>query len=258
MRNPHGTPIWYEYQARDADSAQTFYAAALGWTIATPPAGGLDYRIVSAADGVGVGGIMTTPAGAAIRPGWLLYVGVDDVDVAVSQALASGGAVRMPAHDLPGVGRIALLADPDGTPFYIMRGAIDESSRAFASAGDATPGHAVWNELTAPDQDAAMAFYAALFEWRHDGTMPMGPLGDYRFVYRDTSCLGATMPVFHGATPGWLIYFQVDDVDAAIARLRDAGGTLEQGPDRIPGGDYSAVARDGDGARFGFVGPRRG
>jgi predicted enzyme related to lactoylglutathione lyase len=257
MRNPHGTPIWYEYQAQDADVAQRFYAAVLGWSVASPPDGGMDYRILSAPDGDGVGGLMPTPPGSLLPPGWLIYVGVEDVDATFTQAKAAGARVLMPATDLPGVGRLALLADPDGAPFYVMRGAVDDRSRAFADGPNATAGHAVWNELTASDQEAAMAFYAGLFGWRHDGAMPMGPPGDYRFVHAGATCIGATMPAFPGASPGWLVYFLVDDIDAAVARLRDAGGTLEQGPDEIPGGSFSVAARDPAGARFGFVGERR-
>ena len=258
MRNPHGTPIWYEYQARDADAAQRFYAQVLGWSIASAGmAGGVDYRILTAADGSGVGGMMTMPAGVPMPPGWLFYIGVDDVDATVARATAAGAAVRMPATDLPGVGRMALLADPDGAPFYVMRGAVDDVSRAFAVPPDVAAGQAVWNELTTPDQDAAMAFYAGLFGWRHDGAMPMGPLGDYRFVHAGPLAIGATMPAFAGAVPGWRVYFVVNDVDAALARLAAAGGAPVQGPDQVPGGQYAVVARDPDGARFGFVGPRR-
>ncbi len=258
MRNPHGTPIWYEYQAQDADVAQRFYATVLGWSVATPPEGGMGYRILTASDGGGVGGLMPTPPGSLLPPGWLIYVGVDDVDTTLTQATDAGARVLMPATDLPGAGRLALLADPQGARFYVMRGAVDDRSRAFMDSNDATAGHAVWNELAAPHQDAAMAFYATLFGWRHDGAMPMGPLGDYRFVHAGTTCIGATMPVPPEGTPGWLVYFMVDDVDAAVARLLEAGGTLEWGPNEIPGGSFSVTARDPAGARFGFVGERRG
>lgn len=115
----------------------------------------------------------------------------------------------------------------------------------------------MWNELTAPDQDAALAFYAGLFGWRHEGAMPMGPLGDYKFVHSATMCLGATMNSFAGKEPGWQFYFMVDDVDAAVTRLNDAGGRVVQGPDEIPGGSFSVVATDPQGASFGLVGERR-
>lgn len=258
MRNPHGTPIWYEYHAADPDRAQAFYARLFGWQIA--PSGdvaGLDYRIVSTAGGEGVGGLMPVMAEGPSTPGWLFYVGVDDVDAAVAPAQAAGGTLHMPAVDMPGVGRMALLADPDGRRFYVMRGAMDEPSRAFATPPATAPGQVVWNELSAADQDAALGFYAALFGWRHDGAIPMGPLGEYRMVHAGDTCIGATMPVVPGGAPGWLFYVEVDDIDAAAARVEAAGGTLLEQPTEIPGGGFSAVAADPDGARIGLVGPRR-
>lgn len=259
MRNPHGTPIWYEYHALDADRAQAFYEAVFGWQVA--PSGdvaGLDYRIVTTRDGVGLAGLMPLMAGMPQTPGWLFYVGVDDVDATIATAEDAGGTVRMPATDMPGVGRMALLADPDGHMFYLMRGAMDKPSRAFVTPPDTTPGQMVWNELTTVDQDAALAFYAQLFGWRHERELPMGPLGAYRFVHVGDRCIGATMPVVPGGAPGWLFYAEVEDIDAAIARAIDGGGALAQGPDPIPSDAFSAVVTDPDGARIGLVGPRRG
>lgn len=258
MANPHGTPIWYEYLAEDADRAQGFYAAVLGWQAAGSGMPGMDYRILSAPDGAPVGGLMAQPAGAQMPAGWLGYFAVEDVDATVAAAGAAGAAVLMPPTTMEGVGRMALIADPQGTPFYVMRGSSEDASTSFQGPAEASPGHVVWNELTTPDQDALMRFYGPLLGWRHEGAMPMGPLGDYRFLHAGTTGLGASMDVPPGGAPGWCFYVLVPDVDAAVGRLGAAGGRVLQGPDPIPGGDLSVVAQDPTGARFGFVGPRRG
>ncbi|MEH3103682.1 MAG: VOC family protein [Sphingomonas phyllosphaerae] len=257
MRNPHGTPIWYEYHAVDADRAQAFYEHVFGWQVA--PSGdvaGMDYRIVSTAGGEGVAGLMPRPQPDA-TPGWLFYVGVDDVDAAIATAQEAGGTLLMPPVDMDGVGRMALLADAEGHPFYVMRGAMDEPSRAFAVPPETAPGQMVWNELTTADQDRALAFYARLFGWSQERGMSMGPLGDYRFLDAGPACVGATMPMVPNGAPGWLFYAEVEDIDAAIARVTAMGGIVLQGPDPIPGDAFSVVAADPDGARIGFVGPRR-
>ncbi|MFK3890331.1 VOC family protein [Sphingomonas sp. NPDC079357] len=256
MRNPHGTPIWYEYHAVDADRAQAFYERLFGWQVA--PSGdvaGMDYRIVSTADGEGVAGLMPRPHPDA-RSGWLFYVGVEDVDAAIATAQEAGGTLLMPPIDMEGVGRMALLGDAEGHSFYVMRGAMDQPSRAFAVPPETAPGQMVWNELTTPDQDGALAFYARLFGWRQERGMSMGPLGEYRFVDAGPACIGATMHVLPGGAPGWLFYAEVDDIDAAMERLTATGGTVLHGPDPIPGDAFSVVAADPDGARIGFVGPR--
>jgi predicted enzyme related to lactoylglutathione lyase len=256
LANPHGTPIWYEYLARDADEAQAFYAEVNGWRVDASGMPGLDYRILTAPDGSNIGGLMALPAGAPMRPGWIGYFGVDDVDAAVARVEAEGGRIHMPATTMEGIGRMAMIADPQGAVFYVMRGASNMESTSFRQSHNAAPGHVVWNELVTADQDASMAFYGGLFGWRHEGSMPMGPLGDYKFVHAGPICLGASMNAPPGETSGWRFYVLVTDIDAAAARVTRAGGSVLRGPDQIPGGDYSLVAEDPFGACFGLVGPR--
>ena len=117
MPNPHGSFIWYELMTTDAAAAGRFYGEVVGWTVGERGVSGVsDYRIFSAGEAA-VAGLMTLPAGAAeggMRPGWFGYIGVDDVDAAVAGITAAGGAIHMPAMDLPGVGRLAMVADPQG------------------------------------------------------------------------------------------------------------------------------------------------
>ena len=160
MPNSHGTPIWYELMTRDQDAAQTFYAKVLGWSFARPEMGppGVDYRVGSAEDGP-VGGIMTMPENAPMPPMWAIYFGVDDVDAATEKARGLGAAIHMPPMDIPEVGRMAFLADPQGCLFYLMRGFSGEESRAFQDGMEGLPGHGVWNELSTPDPKDAVSFY---------------------------------------------------------------------------------------------------
>ncbi|TKD53296.1 VOC family protein [Sphingomonas baiyangensis] len=257
MANAQGIPVWYEHLAVDADAAQAFYTHVAGWQAADSGMAGMDYRLFSAPDGAAVAGLMPLPPGMEGGPVWLTYFGVDDVDATAAAITAQGGAIHMPPTTMPGVGRMAMATDPQGHAFYIMRGESDEDSSAFVAAEQATPGHGVWNELTAADQDAAIGFYGAVLGLRHEGAMPMGPLGDYKFVHAGDICIGATMNVFKGGRRGWQPYFMVDDIDAAVTRIGEAGGRMVQGPDQIPGGDYALVAEDGAGVRFGLVGARK-
>ncbi|SFS03087.1 VOC family protein [Sphingomonas jatrophae] len=249
-------PIWYELMTSDADAAQAFYAAVTGWTIAPSGMPGIDYRILMAPDGEAIGGLMTAPPGFGDGPTWFAYYGVTDTDAKAAEIEAAGGRILMPPMSLGGVGRMALLADPWGATFYVMTPETEGDRRAFEAAQDARPGHAVWNELASPDPDAALAFYAGRFGWRQEGAMPMGELGDYRFLHAGALSIGALMREIRGAKAGWTTYFMVPDIDAAARAVTAGGGEVLQGPDEIPGGSFALVARDPQGATVGFVGAR--
>lgn len=255
MTNSHGEWIWFELLSDDPDAAQAFYGDVVGWTVKSSGTPDMDYRLLSAPDGE-VAGLMKRPEGMGAAPVWLGYIGVDDVDASVATIEAAGGTTHMPATTMPGVGRMAMLTDPQDVAFYVMRGESDEASRAFSQEAGHSLGHVVWCELSAPDPDAALTFYRGAFGWGQEGAMPMGELGDYRFLQAGEIGFGALMGVVPGGAPGWQFYFHVPDIDAAAERVRAGGGTILQEPEEIPGGDYSLVARDPQGAGFGLVGSR--
>jgi uncharacterized protein len=256
--NKPGDYIWYELLTTDAEAAQIFYAGVLGWTFADSGQTEMDYRIVNAGPH-SVGGLMAITqdmAGHGARPTWLGYIAVDDVDATVAEVEKRGGSVQMPAMDIPMVGRIATVADPQGAPFYVMRPTGEGKSLAFADDRP-RPGHCAWNELLTPDQPASWAFYGELFGWKQDGEMDMGPMGKYQFI-RHGTVIGAMMPATaEMGPPRWNQYFRVEDIDTAKAAVEAGGGSVLHGPHEIPGGDFAMNCVDPQGAPFGLVGSRR-
>lgn len=255
MANAQGDFVWYELMTSDADAAQRFYGAVVGWTVVGSGMPGMDYRLLDAGDGHAGGLVQLTPAMTAggATPRWLGYVGVADVDAAVTGWTGAGGTVRMPPTDLPGVGRMALLADLDGVPLYVMRGESDETSTVFRVED---PRHVRWNEIAVRDDAAALRFYGDRFGWTVAGAMPMGKMGDYSFLAANGVTIGALMRTHGGTQPRWIYYFGVEDIDAAARRVATEGGAVLDGPHEIPGGEFSVHARDPQGAEFGLVGPR--
>jgi uncharacterized protein len=255
MSNPHGSFIWYELMSKDPDASKKFYDDVVGWNIGPKMPGGMDYRMIVAPDG-NVGGVLRLTDEMrqhGARPTWLAYFGVDDVDATVAKVIASGGKVLMPAWDIPNVGRIAMVTDPQGIPFYVMRGASDGTSTAF---GRMTMGHVSWNELRTTDQIGALGFYGSIFGMVKSGAMPMGELGDYTFLEHGGTGIGAVMTNPPGGrTPGWGFYFRVPDIESAKIRISKAGGTVTNGPMEVPGGEMVLNAVDPDGAAFGLVAP---
>ena len=255
--NKPGDYVWYELLTTDAGAAQAFYASILGWTFADSGQPAMDYRIINAGEH-SIGGLMgITPdmASHGARPCWLGYIAVDDVDASVAQIQTRGGAVRMPAMDIPMVGRIAMVADPQGAPFYIMKPLGEGKSLAFADDRP-RPGHCAWNELRTSDQAGAWAFYGAQFGWTRAGEMDMGSMGAYQFIAHG-GVIGAVMATGDGmGPPRWIQYFRVVDIDLAKAAVEAGGGKVLQGPHEIPGGDFSMNCSDPQGAVFGLVGGR--
>jgi uncharacterized protein len=249
-----GDFIWYELITRDPAAAERFYGAVVGWTFGSFE-GAPGYRIVQAG-GPNVGGILPMPAEAAasgMRPGWFGYVAVPDVDAAVEEVLAAGGRAHMPATTIDGVGRIAMLADPQGASFYVMTPASDGESTAFAPE---QVRHFAWNELATRDLDAALGFYERQFGWTPGHRMAMGDAGDYVMIdHRGQAIGGAMARAAGGPPPTWLFYTHVPDIEATPDRIRVAGGTVLHGPAPVPGGSKVVVALDPEGAGFGLVGP---
>ncbi|MBP0446062.1 VOC family protein [Roseomonas sp. SSH11] len=256
MGNAHGEFIWYELVTSETGAASAFYGNVLGWAVrdggAVP-----GYSIFATADAE-VAGLMSIPpdaAAAGMPPQWLGYIAAEDVDATAAEVLRAGGGQHVPPTDIPGIGRFALLTDLQGVSFYVMRGAEEGESTAFAPM---RPGHCSWNELSTTDQVAALDFYQARFGWEKGDAMPMGEQGEYRFINHRGVVLGAMMTrPPSGPRSRWTFYFAVEDIDTATERTRAGGGTVHYGPAEVPGGAFIIVASDPQGAAFGLVGPRK-
>jgi len=258
MPNAQGSFIWYELLTKDPKAAKAFYDAVVGWNIDAEPApGGMDYRMIVASDGNagGVMGLNQDMIAGGAKATWLGYIGVDDVDASVAAVVADGGQVHLPAFDIPGIGRLAMVTDPQGVPFYVMRGASPESSTAYQRTG---LGHVSWNELVTPDDTGALAFYQKQFGITKVGGMDMGPMGEYSFIANAESAgeaIGAVMKTPPGAPAGWGFYFRVPDIEEAKAKVAANGGTVRMGPHQVPGGEWTLHCDDPEGVPFGLVAP---
>ena len=261
--SPHGHVIWYELMTPDAEASKAFYDTVVGWQIGEPVAEFQGYRMIGRSDGGFAGGVLPLndemqQHGA--RPAWLGYIGVDDTDAAITSIEQAGGKTLMAARDLPNVGRIAMVTDPQGAPFYVMKpvppeGRENEQSDVFSVD---QPQHVRWNELSTTDPDAAVDFYRRQFGWGQEGDMDMGEMGKYRFIQNRGTTIGAVMrkPEQMPAS-SWTYYIGVDDIDRAVDAISAGGGQVFNGPMEIPGGEYALNALDPQGASFGLVGPRK-
>lgn len=247
----HGYPVWFELATDDLSGAGAFYAHVLGWRIADSGMAGLAYHLVHGEGGLAAG----LTGGNGMPGGWTLYVGVDDADGAASAIAAAGGRVLHGPADIPGTGRFALAADPQGVRFGILRPDPMDRGDAARAFDQQRAGHGNWTELTTPDPEAALRFYAALFGWEKGQAMDMGAMGTYRIFRHDGADIGGAMGLGDGGQPRWLVYFGVNGVNDAAARIADAGGTVRHGPSPVPGDAHILIATDPHGAWFAVVGP---
>jgi predicted enzyme related to lactoylglutathione lyase len=115
-----GAISWSELTTPDAVAATAFYRELFGWSVESLDMGGTAYHVVKVGD-TAIGGVMSAPPGApAMPPSWGVYVTVEDCDAAVARCAALGGAVLMGPNDVPGVGRMAVLRDPQGALFSVI------------------------------------------------------------------------------------------------------------------------------------------
>ncbi|WP_252511278.1 VOC family protein [Phreatobacter aquaticus] len=112
----HGKFAWNELMTDNIPKAKDFYARTLGWTFDAFQVPDSEYWIAKTPDGAAVAGIMSLPPDdPEAQPGWLGYIQVDNVDQRIQAVTAAGGQLLQDPFDIPGVGRIAIIADPSGS-----------------------------------------------------------------------------------------------------------------------------------------------
>lgn len=264
MTDVTGKFFWYELMTTDPQAAIAFYRDVIGWTAEAFGAAGQDdpYHVISGSAGP-MGGIMAIPAGAeecGMRPWWGGYIGSADVDADVARLTAAGASEMRAAEDIPGVGRFAVLNDPGGATFMLLKGSSDEEMHAVPAMAN---GHVGWHELYSGHYEADLSFYTGQFGWEQGEAMDMGPMGTYQLLSQDrvasfNGMTGAIMPRPDPVpVPIWLFYFVVEDIDVAQGRITAGGGTVLQGPMEVPGGAWIIQALDPQGAMFAVVGMRK-
>jgi uncharacterized protein len=257
MSSSNGNFVWYDLMSTDAKAAEAFYRGVVGWRMQDAGMPDRSYTILSAGE-TAVGGLMPLPPDACAaggRPVWTGYIGVDDVDAFAAKVKQAGGTIHHPPDDIPGVGRFSFVADPQGATFILFKGLSNAQPQAPAPG---TPGHTGWRELQAAEWESAFGFYSGLFGWTKAEAVDMGPMGTYQLFAIDGVPKGGMMTKPKDMpSPFWVYYFNVDDIEAAATRVKDAGGKLLHEPHEVPGGSWIVNCSDPQGATFALLGPHR-
>ena len=248
-----GDFVWYELTTNDLDAAEAFYEGISAWAIEPSGMPGMDYRLANAGTRQVAGLMAIMEMMPDKTPAWRGFIGVDDVDHMAARIAKAGGTIGYGPEDIPGIGRFAACADPQGAVFLIFKGAGDPPPEITPE----TPGAIGWHELTTSDWEAAWAFYSGLFGWEKEIAVDMGGMGTYQTFTINGVHAGGMMTA-PDQPPAWRYYITVDDIDAAAAKITAGGATIQMGPHEVPGGAWIVMAADPQGAAFAVSGPKKG
>jgi predicted enzyme related to lactoylglutathione lyase len=247
-----GCFAWYELLTTDVSGAKSFYGSVFGWEAQDASTPNLPYTLFKAAKAP-ICGLMDLPEEGrkmGVKPIWMAYVAVNDVDVTAERIKRLGGTVYVPPTKT-NIGFISVVADPQMVTFALV-GALKVGREQPAEFGK--PGHVGWHELLAEDWAKSFAFYSDCLGWE-SANSETGE-GD---VYQPFSACGLTIGGIFTRDPTdpppfWLLYFNVEDIDAAAERVKAAGGKVFLNPHELPGGPSIAHCADTQGAAFALQG----
>lgn len=231
--------------ANDLSASRDFYASLFGWQfVEVSP----EVRTAVTSSGPAVTLRAGNPAGfQGVTP----FVAVADVNAALAQVAAAGGATERAPWPVPMAGTLARFTDPAGTVYGLMSGAGTGAPPLIpAPFGDAPrpPANTVCSlEMHAGDLDVAGRFFGEVFGWGTQAMMPQF------LTFHPGAGIGG---VFQSHTPAsrGVAYIHVADVDATLAAIDAAGGQRMGEAMRMPGLACFGYFSDPSGTMMGLMG----
>ncbi|MFS8202393.1 VOC family protein [Streptomyces sp. CWNU-52B] len=243
-----GTPCWVSLMVHGMAASQEFYGELFGWEFQPGPQQ-LGAYVRAQLDGQEVAGIGQLPPDRHLPVAWTPYLASDDVDLTAETVRHCGGTVGVGPLVADEAGRLALASDPSGAVFGVWQAA------AHLGAGLAgVPGTPAWNELVTRESSGVAKFYETVFGYEQEPAVSSDL--DYVTLHvkgrpvAGIHGVGSALPRDRGAH--WMTYFEVVDVDAAVARVVGLGGHVVEPAHESPHGRVATVA-DLEGAAFSVV-----
>lgn len=117
----HGEFCWNDLATTDLAASRKFYGEMFGWQFKDSREAGMDYTEISRADNKQFGGMwQITEEMGEIKPHWMSWVAVDDVEAAAQKVEQLGGKVCVPPTDIPHTGRFCVINDPTGATLSLI------------------------------------------------------------------------------------------------------------------------------------------
>ena len=244
MGHPHGTFCWMDIYLPDPEKGKAFYKGMFGWDWTDVPMGdtGMSYTMFNL-DGKSVGAMGPAMPGMfpeGVPPTWFSYIATDDLGATAETARTLGANFLMGPADV-GNGRVALLQEPGGAAFFVWQ-ALDFGGAELVRS----PGSMVWNELYTRDLEATKSFYSSLFGWEWS-SMPIPQGGHYHLANLGDFQVAGLLVMddnWGEIPPHWMVYIQVEDADAAAAKVTSLGGDVCVPVTEIAVGRFAVVNDD--------------
>jgi predicted enzyme related to lactoylglutathione lyase len=237
-----GKLVWRALLTDDPLAARTFYGALFGWTFESTA---IDEYTLIRAGGRPVGAVLEVePSNDTERvTQWLSFLSVRDVDALIPEFELAGTIHRKPL-DVPGFGRVAVVADPQQAPLALFRSATGDPPDGVEPA----IGEFLWTDYVAAEPLAAADFYRRIAGWdvrRHDS-----PSGNEYWVFwqADQGRAGMFENPWPEVNANWLPYVRVADTAASVARVTQLGGTIVLAPSPEIRNGTTAIVLDPQGA----------
>jgi predicted enzyme related to lactoylglutathione lyase len=245
---PEGAPCWADLWTSDVEGSRRFYAGLFGWE-AQEPSPEFGGYFMFTREGVPVAGAMGDMGDMKADDSWKAYLATGDIARTVREAEAAGAMVAVPPMPVADLGIQAVMTDPTGARIGAWQAGTFPGFTVLGEHGSPS-----WCELHTRDYPAALDFYRTVFRWQ---LQAIGDDDHFRYsVMRDPSGDGELagimdaagfLPPDQGAQ--WSVYWEVDEVAASVAAVRDLGGSVVAEPQDTPYGTLATVA-DPAGAVF--------
>jgi len=249
-----GSFCWVELGTTDNEAARNFYTQLFGWEHEDHQMGPEGVYTMLRLGGRDVGGLyklMPDMLAQGIPPHWMNYVATANADETAEKVKAAGATVLNGPFDVYTLGRMAVIKDPTGAVFSIWQAKDNKGSAVWG-----TTNAVVWNELGTNDTQKAGEFYSNVFGWtRQSFPSPM----EYTVFNNEDKGIGGMYqitPEMGPIPPHWLVYFAVDDCDAAVQKATGLGANVMKPAEDIPGVGRFAILTDPQGAAFGLLKPQ--
>ncbi len=238
-----GRFVWHEVATPDIEATKKFYGPLFGWTFNEVPMPDGAYTMIMNGE-VPQGGVfdLTKMPKEGVPPHWMAYVSVPNVDEAVAAAKSGGGTIGLEPMDIPNVGRMAVIGDPQHAYTTAFK-----SAQGDPPALDAPPpGNFCWDTLNTTDVEAAKAFYPKVYGWQ---------VADFHgmttFEVNGKGVADAQLAQ-GGAPAHWLSFVVVKDLATARTTVKDNGGNVIVEEIPIPEVGKIAIVTDNVGAFIGL------